>query len=111
MDLVKLFKTLSDANRARIFDLLLSGTHCNCEIAAITGLPANLISHHLNVLARNGLICSQRKEGDSRWIYYIANAEMVENLRDYFLDYFNPARIQARTPQCPPEPIKGEKKQ
>ncbi len=100
--LAKLFKTLADPNRARIFDLLLTGTHCNCEIAAITELPMNLISHHLKVLSQMGLITSHRKEDDGRWIYYNADEVQIKRLQGYFLDYFDPKRIQERTPQCPP---------
>ncbi len=99
--LCKLFKTLADPNRARIFDLLLTGTHCNCEIAEITNLPINLISHHLKILSQTGLITSSRPESDGRRIYFCADAAQVKLLQGYFLNYFNPQRIQERTPQCP----------
>jgi DNA-binding transcriptional ArsR family regulator len=44
-----LLRVVSDPTRLAIFDLLIQGVQCNCEIGNQLGLPMNLISHHLRV--------------------------------------------------------------
>ena len=50
-----MLKALGDPTRLSIFDLLMEGTHCNCEISERLGLSLSLISHHLSVLRDAGL--------------------------------------------------------
>lgn len=102
MDLSSVFKVLADPTRFSIFNLLMGGIHCNCEIAEKINLPQNLISHHLKVLAKAGLITSFRKENDARWIYYCADPKKIRDLRQQIHDFLDENRIIAREPICPP---------
>src|SRR2546423_8500156 len=60
-------KLVADPNRLRILAVLVRGERCVCDIEVAVGLPQNLVSHHLSVLKREGLV-TDRREG--RWVYY-----------------------------------------
>ncbi len=96
------FKALADPNRLRILDTLMQGVSCNGELNDRLGLPPNLLSHHLGVLKKAGLISSRRDVVDGRWIYYAVDQPTVTEWRTWFSDFLNPARIQPRC-LCGPE--------
>ena len=98
-----LLKALADSNRLRILDLLMQGDSCNCELNDRLGLPSNLLSHHLRILRKAGLISSRRDALDGRWIYYAADREAVTRWRDWFSRFLDPARIRTRAVLCGPE--------
>ena len=60
---------LADMARLRITDILLAGDASPSELAALLGMPSNLLAHHLNVLDQAGLIIRRRSEGDRRRTY------------------------------------------
>jgi DNA-binding transcriptional ArsR family regulator len=66
--LAHLLKVLSDPTRLRIFDLLMHGTYCNCEVASQSGLSLSLVSHHLRVLRDAEPINYERDSQNARWI-------------------------------------------
>jgi ArsR family transcriptional regulator len=96
-------KALADPNRLRILDTLMQGDSCNCELNDLLGLPPNLLSHHLRILRKAGLISSRRDAVDGRWIYYAVNKEAVTQWQGWFNEFFNPTRIQPRVILCGPE--------
>jgi ArsR family transcriptional regulator len=98
-----LLKTLADPNRLRIFALLMEGDSCNCELKEKLDLPSNLLSHHLRLLRRAGLVKSRRDVIDGRWIYYAANRPVVEKWHEWFAAFLDPNRIQERQLLCGPE--------
>lgn len=61
-ELVVFFKALSDANRLKIVGLLAQRPYSGEELAALLGLKASTVSHHLAKLAEVGLV-SARAEG------------------------------------------------
>jgi len=95
-------KVLAEPNRLRIFDLLMQGEQCNCEMGDTLGMAPNLISHHLAVLQKAGLVEARRDESDARWIHYSVNTAVLADLNDVLGRFFDPARIQSREPFCPP---------
>src|SRR5579862_7215453 len=60
---------LSDPSRLRITDTLLAGDASPSELAALLGMPSNLLAHHLHVLEQAGVITRRRSEGDRRRTY------------------------------------------
>jgi ArsR family transcriptional regulator len=96
-------KALADPNRLRILDTLMQGDSCNCELNDLLGLPPNLLSHHLRILRKAGLISSRRDAVDGRWIYYAVDKEAITQWRIWFKAFFNPDRIQPRPTLCGPE--------
>lgn len=71
--MAKWLKVLAEPNRLCIFNLLLEGVQCNCEMGENLQLPINLISHHLSVLRQAGLVNAERDPHDGRWVYYSVN--------------------------------------
>jgi protein-tyrosine-phosphatase len=60
---------LADPARLRITDTLLTGDASPSELAAMLGMPSNLIAHHLHTLEQAGIITRRRSEGDRRRTY------------------------------------------
>ncbi len=80
-DLGACLRLLGEENRLRIFALLTKGEFCVCEIEDATGLSQSLVSNHLAVLRRAGLVETRRDDEDARWIFYRANREAAAALR------------------------------
>lgn len=95
-------KALADPNRLRIFERLTQGDSCNCELRDELGLAPNLLSHHLNVLSKAGLIHSRRDRVDGRWIYYAIDGSNVSLLRDWLLHLLDVERVETRPVLCGP---------
>ena len=106
--LAKQLKVLADPKRLRILNLLMSGVQCNCEIGDALNMPANLISHHLRVLRKAGLVEVERDALDARWVYYSVNEEAIRALVAAFDAFFDLGRIQPRHPTCGPKRMKGK---
>ena len=60
---------LADTARLQIVDTLGAGDASPSELAAMLGMPSNLLAHHLNVLEQAGLLARRRSEGDHRRSY------------------------------------------
>ncbi len=106
--LARTLQVLSDPTRLAIFDLLMQGVQCNCEIGDNLKIPMNLISHHLKVLRDAGLVDAERDPEDARWIYYSINRQALQRLREELATFLDPARIQPRTPACGPRLIAAD---
>lgn len=63
----KVFKSLSDANRLKIIDMLSCGEKCACELLEDFDFTQPTLSHHMKVLMECGLV-KCRKEG--LWSHY-----------------------------------------
>jgi ArsR family transcriptional regulator len=74
-------RILADPTRLAILDLLRQGVQCNCVFGDRLGLPMNLVSHHLKVLRRAGLVSIARNPEDARWICYSLNPAKIAELR------------------------------
>ncbi|MEW5938636.1 MAG: metalloregulator ArsR/SmtB family transcription factor, partial [Chloroflexota bacterium] len=78
--LVERLKALAEPKRLLIFNLLMGGVQCNCELGDSLQMSPNLISHHLSKLRAVGLVDVERDAVDSRWIYYSVNRAALEEL-------------------------------
>ena len=95
-------KILAEPNRLRIFNLLMKGVQCNCELGDSLQMAPNLISHHLSALRKAGLVDVERDAVDARWVYYSINSDGLDQLNAAFSHFFDPQRIQPRQPACGP---------
>lgn len=100
--LVKRLKVLAEPKRLQIFNLLMEGVQCNCELGDSLQMSPNLISHHLSKLRAAGLVEVERDTADSRWVYYSINRAALDELNAAFGAFFDPNRIQSRHPKCGP---------
>ena len=75
--MIDMLKAIAEENRLQIVRLLSKGSLCVCEIEAKLIIPQNLVSHHLSVLKKAGLIedcrCGKNK-------YYSLNKNTVNFL-------------------------------
>lgn len=101
--LIQALKTLADPSRLHIFNLLMEGVHCNCELAARLDISLSLVSHHLRVLREAGLVDTERDAHDARWIYYTINPVTLAALDIALRQLLDVSRIQSRIPSCSPE--------
>jgi ArsR family transcriptional regulator, arsenate/arsenite/antimonite-responsive transcriptional repressor / arsenate reductase (thioredoxin) len=60
---------LADPARLAISDALADGDAAPSELAALLGMPSNLMAHHLRTLEQAGVIARHRSEGDRRRTY------------------------------------------
>ena len=101
--LAERLKVLAEPKRLLIFNLLMDGVQCNCELGEALDMPPNLISHHLSKLRAAGLVEVERDALDARWVYYSVNRAALEELNSAFGAFFDPERIQPRRPNCGPQ--------
>jgi ArsR family transcriptional regulator, arsenate/arsenite/antimonite-responsive transcriptional repressor len=71
-DAVRTLKALADPVRLRIVLLLAGRELCVCELEAVLRIEQSLLSHHLGLLRRAGLV-DDRKDG--RWTIYALAGE------------------------------------
>jgi DNA-binding transcriptional ArsR family regulator len=101
-DLARMLKALADPSRLSIFNMLMEGVQCSCEISARLGFSLSLISHHLRVLREVGLVNSERDSQDGRWIYYSIERSKLVQLDRAMRHLLDVSRIQPRLPSCGP---------
>lgn len=102
-DLANQLKVLAEPRRLLILHLLMEGVQCNCELGDALQMAPNLISHHLSVLRKAGLVDVERDAIDARWVYYSINRQALMELNAIFGGFFDPARIRPRRPTCGPQ--------
>jgi ArsR family transcriptional regulator len=81
-ELAPILRALGDDSRLRIFALLTKAELCVCEIEDILDLSQSLVSNHLAVLRRAGLVERRRDAEDARWVFYRASAGAATALRE-----------------------------
>ena len=67
IDMLRVFKSLSERTRLRIVRLLLEQDLCVCEMMFVLGLAQSRLSHQLRILRDAGLVEDTR---DGQWIIY-----------------------------------------
>ena len=102
-DLADRLKALAEPKRLLILHLLMEGVQCNCELGDALAMAPNLISHHLSVLRKAGLVDVERDALDGRWVYYSINRQALAELNTAFGAFFDPARIKPRRATCGPQ--------
>jgi len=100
--LAERLKVLAEPKRLLIFNLIMDGVQCNCELGESLNMAPNLISHHLSKLREAGLVDVERDPLDSRWVYYSVNRAALDELNAAFGAFFDPKRIQPRRQTCRP---------
>jgi ArsR family transcriptional regulator len=102
-ELAGMLKALADPSRLSIFNMLMEGVQCSCEISERLGFSLSLISHHLRVLKEVGLVNSERDAQDGRWIYYSIERDKLAQLDRAMRHLLDVNRVQPRLPSCGPK--------
>ncbi|MBA2454285.1 MAG: winged helix-turn-helix transcriptional regulator [Chloroflexia bacterium] len=71
---------LADPTRFAILALLRRRDQCVCHVVEELGLKQSVVSHHVGVLRRAGLISSYPHATDRRWLYYRLNRDALDGL-------------------------------
>jgi ArsR family transcriptional regulator len=85
----KIFKALSDPVRLDILDFLRDGEKCVCKIIPHVNLIQPVVSRHLRILRKSGLVKS-RKDGNRR-LYAITDHQIfniIDDLSPELVDLF-----------------------
>jgi len=101
--LSSLLKVIAEPNRLQILKLLMQGVQCNCEIGNNLNIAPNLISHHLGILKKAGLVEFSRHATDARWIYYSINRQNLAWLQDQLEIFFTTPFCEEINPCCGPQ--------
>jgi ArsR family transcriptional regulator len=99
VDVVIIFKALSEPIRVEVIELLREQEMCVCDLCDRLQVTQSKLSFHLKTLKKAGLVRS-RQEG--RWIYYRLNLSRIVELEEYLAEFrrYSPL-LPAR--KCSPE--------
>jgi ArsR family transcriptional regulator len=102
------FAPLASPTRLAILELLRHRDHCLCHLVERLGLKQSVISHHVGVLRRAGLISAHPYPQDRRWLYYRLNRQALSHAVDG-LAWLVGETIYDSTPlPCPPDGPEAE---
>lgn len=73
----EVFTALADPTRLAILGQLRTRDLCVCHLVERLGLKQSIISHHVGILRRAGLIGSWANPSDRRWLYYRLNRSVL----------------------------------
>lgn len=73
------FKTLGDANRFKIVNLLLGHDLCVGALAQHLGISKPAVSQHLQVLRKAGLVKGEKR---GYWTHYMVERNMLKQMAD-----------------------------
>jgi ArsR family transcriptional regulator len=76
-EIVTLAKALGHPQRLKLLAAIGTKEVCVCKLVGVSELSQPAISHHLNILARSGLLRRRRK---GRFNHYQANPKLVQQL-------------------------------
>lgn len=91
----------------QIFNLLMEGVQCNCDLGDKLQMAPNLISHHMNKLRAVGLVKVERSSLDARWLYFSVDRDALDELNAVLNAFLDPERIQPRDLSCGPKILTG----
>jgi ArsR family transcriptional regulator len=99
--LVEPLAALADPTRLQIIDLLRRQDHCVCHLVDGLGLKQSLISHHIGVLRRAGLVLSYPHPDDRRWLYYRLNRDALRSVTSELDQLADEAEYDPTPLPCP----------
>ncbi|MDD2565850.1 MAG: metalloregulator ArsR/SmtB family transcription factor [Candidatus Gracilibacteria bacterium] len=81
-----LYSLLGEPNKLNIFIMLKEKELCICEIIEKLNIKQNMVSHHVAILRRAGILNS-RKDGTR--VFYSINLDMYEKIKENTKILFN----------------------
>ena len=84
VDVITIFKALSEPIRVEVIELLREQEMCVCDLCDRLNVAQSKLSFHLKTLKKAGLARS-RQEG--RWIYYRLNLSRLVELEEYLSEF------------------------
>ncbi len=99
----KVFAAFADPTRLAILGLLRHRDHCVCHLVERLELKQSVISHHVGVLRRAGLITAQPHPQDRRWLYYRFSREALSQAAEGLAWLFDETVYDSTPLACPPD--------
>lgn len=96
-DPVPVLKALAHPLRFGLVEALASGEKCVCDLVEAFDASQPLVSHHLAVLKKAGLVLDRQ---DATWVYYKLDAAKWSDFQSS-MQSIRPSEIP--TAPCPPE--------
>lgn len=90
--LKNIFQTLSDSNRLKMIRSIADKKKSVGEIVKATSLSQPLVSHHLRVLKKNGVLSTNRK---GPFIYYFIEDVRILYAINLFIEIFKDTEIKS----------------
>jgi protein-tyrosine-phosphatase/DNA-binding transcriptional ArsR family regulator len=87
--------------RSELVTLLASGDHRVNELVDSVAEPQNLVSYHLGLLRRAGLVTERRSSADARDVYYHLDLKVLEDRLDESASALHPALARLERPRLP----------
>lgn len=94
---------LADATRLEILTQLRTQDLCVCHLIDRLGLKQSIVSHHVGILRRAGLVTSYPNASDRRWLYYRLQREALGSLTRDLAWLVDDADYQAAPAPCGPD--------
>ena len=82
-EIVQQFAAVADPVRLAILGMLRRRDHCVCHLVERLQLKQSVVSHHVGVLRRAGLVRTRPHPSDRRWIYYRLDREALADIADH----------------------------
>jgi DNA-binding transcriptional ArsR family regulator len=98
---VEQLAALADPTRCAILELLRRRDQCVCHMVERLGLKQSIVSHHLGVLRRAGLVTVQPHAGDRRWLYYRLQREALSGVVARLTWLLDTAEFDSTPEPCP----------
>ena len=83
IDVALICKSLSEANRLQIIDMLADGERCACELLDNFEISQSTLSYHMRMLIDSGLV-ETRKDG--KWSHYRINCATLNAFKKFVND-------------------------
>ncbi len=80
IDVALICKSLSDANRLKIVQMLSDGEKCGCKMLEAFEITQPTLSHHMRVLTECGLVNARR---DGKWLHYSLKCETLAAFKSF----------------------------
>lgn len=90
LDVQAVLRALADPKRFRLLGALRERERCVRDLVDGESLPQSLVSHHLGVLVRSGLVRSRRADG---FTLYAVDPEGMAAARSALADLLDPAAL------------------
>lgn len=96
MEMVRIFKALSDPTRLEIVAILQKGEKCACVILEDVACVQSTLSHHLKILVDAKVLNARR---DGKWTHYSINQDCAKVIKEYG-GVLEASMNKIATPQC-----------
>lgn len=80
IDVALICKSLSDANRLQIVQMLGAGEECACKLLEAFDISQPTLSYHMKNLTECGLVDVRR---DGKWSYYALNCDALSAFKAF----------------------------